>query len=177
MEDNITSEQQIIKDLEAKVFNLELDKTNLLLANAKLGYSTRLLSEFHLSQDDKTRVANSVDLAENANDVKKIYDEFFKMLNNSKLGDESADFQMSEDFKSNVRAYAAVAIGYDPVTEIAKNIATLTDYFNLENKIGNTPNAGVRQPMVDKLMEKRPLTTEALDNIVDIITKFNTEDS
>jgi len=177
MEENLTAEQQMIRDLEVKVLNLELDKTNLMLANAKLGYSTRLMSEFHLSQDDKSRIANSIDLATNANDVKKIYDEFFKMLNDTKLGDESSDFQMSEDFKANVRAYAAVAVGYDPVTEISKNVATLTDYFNLENKIGNTPKAGVRQPMVDKLMEKRPLTTEALDNIVDIITKFNKEDS
>lgn len=177
MENNLTVEQQKIKDLEVKVINLEIEKTNLLLANAKLGYSTRLMSEFHLSQDDKSRMANSIDLATNTSDVKKVYDEFFKMLNNEKLGDESADFQMSADFKANVRTYAAVAAGYDPVTEISKNISTITEYFSLENKIGNTPKAGVRQPMVDMLMKKRPLTTEALDNIVDIITKFNTEDS
>ena len=59
MEENITPQEQKIKDLEVKVLNLELAEAALLIANAKLGYSTKLMSEFHLTQDDKSRIADS----------------------------------------------------------------------------------------------------------------------
>lgn len=177
MEGNITPEEKKIKDLEAKVLNLELSQSELLLANAKLGYSTKLMSEFHLTQDDKLRIGNSIDLAENTSDVKKVYDEYFKMLNNKHLPEESSDFQMSDDFKSNIRAYFNLASGYDIISTISENLSIVIKYFSLENKIRSTPKAELRQPMVDKLLEERPITIEAVDNIVDIIKTFDTEES
>jgi regulator of replication initiation timing len=176
MENNITSEQQMIKDLEAKVFNLELENSGLKLANAKLGYSTRIMSEFHLTQDDKLNIANSIDTATNINDVKQVYDEYHKLLNNKALGD-SSDFQMSPDFKDNVRAYLAVAIGYDPIAKMGENLSIVSQYFSFENKIRNTPKVEIREPMVDKLMKDRPLAIEAIDNMADVVNSFNTKES
>lgn len=177
MEENLTPEQQKIKELEVEVFNLKLEKELMLLANAKLGYSTRLMSEFHLSQDDKLRIANSIDLADKTSDVKKVYEEFYKMLFNKHIPEESADFQMSEDFKANTRGYFAIATGFDVISEIAKNLSLVIEYFSLENKIRSTPKPELREPMVDKLLEMRKGTTEAVDNIVDIIKSFDSEGS
>jgi hypothetical protein len=172
MEENITPEQQMIKDLEAKVFNLELESSNLKLANAKLGYSTKIMSEFHLTQDDKLNIANSLDTATKVADVKLVYDEYHKLLNNKALG-ESSDFQMSPDFKDNVSAYLAVAIGYDPIAKIGENLSVVSKYFSFENKIRTQPKVELREPMVNKLMKDRPLAIEAIDNMADVINAFN----
>jgi len=172
MEENITPEQQMIKDLEVKVFNLELSNQSLTLANAKLGYSTRIMSEFHLTQDDKSNIANSIDSASNVNDVKLVYEEYKKLLINKAL-DEDSDFQMSPDFKDNVKSYFAVALGYDPISKISENLSVVAKYFTLENKIRNTPKAELREPMVNKLMSDRPLTIEAIDNMADVVNTFN----
>jgi len=176
MEENITPEQQMIKDLEAKVFNLELENSGLKLANAKLGYSTKIMSEFHLTQDDKLNIANSIDTATNINDVEQVYDEYHKLLNNKAL-DEGSDFQMSPDFKENVRAYLAVALGYDPIAKMGENLSVVSEYFSLENKIRTQPKADIREPMVNKLMKDRPLAIESIDNMADIVNSFNTETS
>lgn len=173
----LTVEEKKIKDLEARNFILEKDMETLALANSKLGYSTRLMSEFHLTQDDKANIANSLDIATNIKEVEAVYNEYHKMLHNKALGEESADFQMSQDFKDNIRLYYAVSLGYDPISKIAENISKITSYFNLENKIRSTPKAEIREPMVDTLMKSRPDTVEAVDNIVNIVNSFNKEES
>ena len=170
-------EEQKIKELEAKVLNLELSQEKLIFINAKLGYFTRIMSEFHLTQGDKTNMADSFDLAVKLKDVKKIYEGFFKMLHNKALNEESSDFQMSSDFKDNVKAYFAVALGYDPIAKISKNLSVVSKYFTFENKIRNTPKADVREPMVNKLLKDRPLTIEAIDNMADVVNSFNSEES
>ena len=175
--EEITPQEQQIKDLEVKVLNLELAEAALLIANAKLGYSTKLMSEFHLTQDDKLRIADSLDSATKANDVKKVYDEYHKILFNKALSEDTSDFQMSEDFKDNAKAYFAVALGYDPIAKIADNLSVISKYFSLENKIRSQPKAELREPMVDRLMKDRPLTVEAIDNIVNVVNSFNKEDS
>lgn len=172
MEENITPEQQKIKELESKILNLELNNDSLMLANSKLGYSTKIMSEFHLTQDDKLNIAKSIDTATNSDDVKKVYQEYYKLLNNKSLGD-SSDFQMSPDFKDNVKSYFSVAIGYDPISKIGESLSVISKYFSLENKIRNTPNGEVRQPMVDKLMKDRPITIESVDNMANVINSFN----
>ena len=80
---------------------------------------------------------------------------------------------MSPDFKQNIINYLIVSIGYDPFEKISSDIIILKEYFDFENKIRSTPDAGQRLSMTDKLLEKRTGTTEALNRIIDAINTFN----
>lgn len=173
MENNETPEQIKIKELEARVFMLEDENNQLQLINAKLGYSTKIMSEFHLTQGDKESIANSIDLAMSTSDVRIVYDEYHKLLHNKALIGELEEFQMSPDFRENIINYLVVSLGYDPFEKISDDIVILKEYFDFENKIRSTPDAGQRLAMTDKLLEKRTGTTEALNRIIDSINLFN----
>ena len=173
MDNQETTEQKRIRDLEAEVLALKNENDSLLFVNSKLGHSLNLMSEFHLTQDDKENIGNSMDSTMTIKDVVTVYDEYYKLLHNKALGEELAEFQMSEDFKDNIREYLSVAIGYDPISKVGENITIVLSYFNLENKIRNTPKAELREPMVDTLMKNRPTTVESVNNIIDLVNSFN----
>ncbi len=173
MENQETPEQIRIKELEAQIFILEDENQQLQLINNKLGYSTKIMSEFHLTQGDKENIANSIDLAASAADVRTVYDEYHKILHNKALTGELEEFQMSPDFKENIINYLVVSLGYDPFEKISDDIVILKEYFDFENKIRSTPDAGQRLAMTDKLLEKRTGTTEALNRVIDAINTFN----
>lgn len=173
MENQDTQEQVRIKELEAQVFMLEDEKHQLQLINNKLGYSTKIMSEFHLTPSDKQNIANSIDLATSVSEVKTIYDEYYRLLYNKALTGELEEFQMSPDFKDNIINYLVVAIGYDPLDKISSDVVILKEYFDFENKIRSTPDTNQRLAMTDKLLEKRTGTTEALNRIIDVINEFN----
>ena len=174
MESGETIEQLRIRELEGLLSRKEEDNEALILANSKLGYSVKIMSEFHLTQDDKDSVANSIDLAESIKDIKIIYDEYRKMLFSKALG-EGSEFQMSQDFKDNSRQYFNVSIGYDPITKISENIKIIRDYFSYENDIRNTPNAAQRQAKTDVLLRSRPTALDALDSIISTVNNFSEE--
>lgn len=173
MENQETPEQIRIKELEAQNFILQNEIQKLQLINNKLGYSTKIMSEFHLTQDDKSNIANSIDIANSTSEVKSVYDEYHKILHNKALVGELEEFQMSPDFKENIINYLIVSIGYDPFEKISSDVIILKEYFDFENKIRSTPDAGQRLSMTDKLLEKRTGTTEALNRIIDAINTFN----
>ena len=173
METQETPEQKRIRDLEAELAGYKTDLQTLTLINIKLGYSTRLMSEFHLSQDEKIEIGDAIDMAQNSDEVIEIYNGYKKKFFNKALDEESSDFQWSPEFKDKLRHYFAVSLGYDIVSEIGDNLAVVADYFALENKIRNTPEANLRKPMTDKLLGDREQTLAALDKIIDIINSFN----
>jgi len=175
MENQETPEQIKIKELEATVFALEDEISQLKIINSKLGYSTKIMSQFHLTQDDKENIANSIDMATSSSEVKLVYDEYYKILYNKSLDSEFEEFQMSQDFKDNLINYLIVSIGYDPFQKISDDVVILKEYFDFENKIRSTPEAGQRLAMTDKLLEKRTGTTEALNRIIDSINSFNND--
>jgi len=172
-----TPEQKRIKDLEAEVLRISTENESLIFINSKLGHSLNLMSEFHMTQDDKDNIANSMDSTMSVKDVVTVYDGYYKLLHNSKLGEEHAEFQMSEDFKDNIIQYLSVALGYDPIAKISEDITIITNYFNLENKARNTPKTEIRNPIVDTLLKNRPTTIAAIDSIIDIVNSFNKEES
>lgn len=171
METQETPEQAKIRELETKVYNQEQEIWQLQIANARLGYSTMLMSEFHLTGDDKDSVANSFDLANNPDEAKQVYEEYRKVLFNKTL--DGTDFQMSEDFKDMSRHFFAVSLGFDPIGKISEHIETISAYFSFENDIRNTPDAGQRQAKTDVLLKKRPGATEALNEIIDLLNELN----
>lgn len=175
MENIETIEQLRIRELEAQNYALLEEKKQLELINLKLGYSTRLMSEFHLTQDDKDKVANSLDIAKTATEVEIVYGEYYKLLYNKNLSEGMEEFQMSEDFKRNLVSYLSVAFGENPITSIEDKIIILKNYFEFENKIRSTPDANHRQAMTDKLLQSRAGTLEALNGIIDVINKFSKE--
>lgn len=175
MENQETQEQLRIKELEAQNYALSQQIDALGIINLKLGYSTRLMSEFHLTQDDKASIANSLDIANTPSEVEGVYNEYYKLLHNKNLKEGMEEFQMSPDFKSNLVSYLAVAFGENPITSIEDKIIILKNYFEFENKIRSTPDANQRQAMTDKLLETRAGTLEALNGIIDIINSFNKE--
>jgi hypothetical protein len=177
MENQETPEQQRIKELEARVYMLEGEKTDLQLINIKLGYSVRLMNEFHLTQDDKANIANSIDMANSAEQVQEVYNQYHKLLHNKALSEGLEEFQMSQDFKDNLLNYLSVAMGKNPIVEIEDNVIKLKAYFDLENKIRSTPNAGERQALTEKLLNSRTGTIEALNAIIDSINNFYKEES
>jgi hypothetical protein len=170
--DNQEELEQKIKELEGRILQLDLDKTALELINIKLGYSTKIMSEFHLTQDDKQNIANSIDLTTNAAEVKLVYDQYHKMLYNKSLGEGMEEFQMSEDFKGNIFSYLTVSLGENPIDKMRGDIIILKEYFDYENKIRSTPNPDHRLAMTDKLLEKRVGTTEALNRVIDSVNFF-----
>lgn len=173
MENQETPEQRKIKDLEAELLSARAEISNLTFVNIALGYSTRLMSEFHLSQDDKSKLADAIDSAEDSNGIKEIYDKFSAAFFNKALNEESADFQWSPRFKENLRQYFAVSLGYDIVSEIGDNLSIIASYFAFENKIRSTPDAALRQSLTDKLLKDREPTLIAMDKIINIINSFN----
>lgn len=173
MENQETIEQARIRQLELELHNANTEIDNLKFINNALGYSTRLMSEFHLSLDDKTKLADAIDSAKDVGEIKDMYEKFSAAFLNKALNEESADFQWSPSFKENLRQYFAVSLGYDIVSEIADNLYIIADYFALENKIRSTPDLAIRQPMTDKLLKDREPTLIAMDNIINIINSFN----
>lgn len=173
MDNQETPEQRRIRDLEVELLNAKIEIDNLTFVNISLGYSTRLMSEFHLSQDDKSKLADAIDSAKDSSEIKEIYEKFNAAFFNKALNEESTDFQWSPGFKENLRQYFAVSIGYDIVSDIGDNLSVIADYFALENKIRSTPDASLRQPMTDKLMKDREPTLIAMDKIINIINSFN----
>lgn len=173
MDNQETPEQRRIRDLEVELLNARAEIDNLKFVNIALGYSTRLMSEFHLSQDDKDKLADAIDSAKDSAEIKEIYEKFNAAFFNKALNEESADFQWSPGFKENLRQYFAVSIGYDIVSEIGDNLSIIADYFALENKIRSTPDAALRQPMTDKLLKDREPTLISMDKIINIINSFN----
>jgi hypothetical protein len=131
------------------------------------------MSEFHLTQDEKLQIGDALDNAQNSDEVVEIYEKYRSQFLNKALDDESSDFQWSPGFKENLRHYFAVSLGYDIVSEIGDSLGVVADYFALENKIRNTPDAAIRKPMTEKLLEDREQTLAALDTIINIINSFN----
>ena len=177
MENQETPDQQRIRTLEAELLGVKTENESLLFINSKLGHSLNLMSEFHMTQDDKDNIANSMDSTMAIKDVITVYDGYYKLLHNSKLGEEHAEFQMSEDFKENIIQYLSVALGYDPIAKISGDISIITDYFNLENKARNTPKPEIRESIVSTLLKNRPTAIAAIDSIIDIVNSFNKEES
>lgn len=173
MENQETPEQKRIKELELELFNSKSEIDRLIFINTSLGYSTTLMSEFHMSHDDKIILGEYFDSAKNTVEIKEMYDKFRKEFHNKALDDESADLQWSPGFKEKIRHYFAVSLGYDIVSEIGDNLSLIASYFTLENKIRNTPDAALRQPMTDKLLGDREAMLIAMDNIINIINSFN----
>lgn len=171
-----TPEQKRIKDLEAELLNTNSERDTLIFINLKLGYSLRLMSEFHLSQDDKIDIGDVFDSAKDSDEVKNIYVNYQKRFFNKALADETGDFQWSPGFKDKLRHYFAVSIGYDIISEVGDSLSVIADYFALENKIRTTPDAALRQPMTEKLLKDREQTLIAMDKMIDLINSFN-EDS
>jgi len=165
--------QQRIKELEEILFFKESEIDELVLANSKLGYSTRLMSEFHLTQDDKEKIADLIDSSKNTSEVKEVYDKIYKKFFNKTLVEDLSEFQMSKSFKDNLIEYLSVSVGYDPILTIGENIQIISDYFSLENKIRSTPDAGPRQILTDKLLSDRPNSIESINKIIDIVNSFN----
>jgi hypothetical protein len=176
MENQETPEQKKIRDLEADLLNANNERDSLMFINLKLGYSTRLMSEFHLSQDEKFDVGEALDAAQDSGEVKSVYENFKKTFFNKALDEDSSDFQWSPGFRDKLRHYFAVSLGYDIVSEVRDSLSVITEYFALENKIRTTPDAALRKPMTDKLLSDREQTLVALDKIINIINGFN-EDS
>ncbi|MEK6829877.1 MAG: hypothetical protein AABY15_07190 [Nanoarchaeota archaeon] len=172
METQETPEQIRIRELESQVFLMQQNINELELINIKLGYSTRLMSEFHLTLEDRDNIANSIDLATNANEVESVYNEYKKMMFNKSLKEGMEEFQMSPSFKENIFSYLIVSLGEDPIEKIGNDIKIVSDYFSFENKIRSTPDAGHRQAMTDKLLEKRAGTIEALNRIIDVVNSL-----
>ena len=173
MENQETPEQARIRQLELDLHNANTEIDNLTFINTALGYSTRLMSEFHLSLDDKIKLADAIDSAKDSVEIKEMYEKFSAAFYNKALNEESADFQWSPVFKENLRQYFAVSLGYDIVSEVGDNLSVIADYFTFENKIRSTPDAALRQPMTDKLLKDREPTLIAMDNIINIINSFN----
>lgn len=175
MENQETPEQKRIKELEIKVLLMEEDIAELELINAKLGYSTRIMSEFHLTQDDKEKIANSIDLATKISEIETVYEEYKKLLYNKGLHADLEEFQMSPDFKENILNYLAVSMGYDPIEKIESDIQIVSEYFSFENKIRSTPDAAQRQSLTDALLKKRAGTIEALNSIIDTVNGLSAQ--
>lgn len=168
-----TPEQIKIKNLEAEVYTLTNSLEELELINTKLGYSTKIMSEFHLTQEDKQNIANSIDLATSAAEVESVYSEYKKAFHNNHLSEEFEEFQMSPDFKENILSYLTIANGEDSIEKISEDIKIVTEYFSLENKIRSTPEANHRQALTDKLLQQRTGTIEALNRIIDTLNRLN----
>lgn len=173
MDNQETPEQARIRQLELELHNANTDISNLIFINTTLGYSTRIMSEFHLSLDDKKKLADAFDSAKNSDEIKEIYDKFNTAFLNKSLNEESSDCQLSPSFKDNLRQYFAVSLGYDIVSEIADNLYIIADCVALKNKIRSTPDLALRQPMTDKLLKDREPTLIEIDNIINIINSFN----
>lgn len=174
MEENQETEESRIKKLEAENHILREENEKLKLVNIKLGYSTKIMSEYHLTLDDKMNIANSMDMAEKDTDVVEIYNEYKKLLHNKALDKEGFEqFQMSQDFKDNLLIFLAVSLGDDPIASLSENIQIVKDYFDFENKIRSTPDAGQRNAMTEKLMKARPGTIEAMNNLINTINELN----
>ena len=171
-----TPDQRKIKDLELELFNIKKERDGLTFVNQALGYSTRLLSEFHMSLDDKSKLADALDSAKDSGEIKDMYEKFNAAFFNKALNEESADFQWSPGFKENLRQYFAVSLGYDIISEIRDNLPLITAYFALENKLFNTPEGALRKPMTEKLLSDREGMLISMDKIINIINSFN-EDS
>lgn len=165
-------DENTIEGSQEHILTHEEEIQQLRLINLKLGLSLSLMSEFHLTFDDKNNIANSIDIAETEKDVRFVYDEYRKLILDKALSDDMADFQMSPDFKANLFSYFTVSLGYNPIDDMSGDVTIIKDYFDFENKIRSTPNAGQRIPMTEKLMEKRPGTTEALNRVIDSINSF-----
>ena len=172
MEENVSLKQSRLIELESELEAVLHEKKELELINLKLGYSTMFLSEFHASQEDKRVVCNEIELARSPKEVKLVYEKYRKLFYNEALDEDSEDFQWTAGFKDNLRHYFAVSLGYDIVSEIRDEISVIARYFALENKIRSTPDAALRNPMTDKLLEDRPSTIVALDKIINIINGF-----
>jgi hypothetical protein len=170
-----TSDQRKIKELESQLFDINTQMNSVIFANSKLGYSTKLMSEFHMSQEEKMIAADMFDNAKNTEEVKRVYENFKNTFFNKALNEESSDFQWTPGFKDKLRHYFAVSNGYDIVSEIRDNLLVITEYFALENKIRTTPDTAVRQPMTDRLLKDREQTLISLDKIINIINSFNEE--
>lgn len=165
-------QEQRIKDLEVELAQEKERVDQLSLANAKLGYTVRLMSEFHLSLKDKMLIGEAIDNAQTTNEVQGIYDYYFKGMFNKSLKEDQDEFQWSENFKENLRVYYAVSLGYDPISKIAEDVEVVADYFTFENKVRNTPNGQERNALVDALLKKRPGAEEAMNGIIDTINQF-----
>lgn len=170
-------QEQRIKDLEAELLKERAEKDELMLINAKLGYSVKLMTDFHLSLNDKIIIAEAMDNAENVNEIQGIQEFYDKKFRNKALEDEQADFQWSNDFKENLRLYYAVSLGYDPVSKISENVEVVAEYFSFENKVRNTPDGQQRNALVDKLLKMRPGAEDAMNNIINTVNSFNTPPS
>ncbi len=170
-----TPQEKKIIELEEQLLTANKDIESLMNINLKLGYSTRLLTEFHMSKEEKLDFAETIDAAKDSAEVKKIYETYNKAFFNESLDDELDEFQWLPGFKEKIRHYFAVSLGYDIVSEIGDNLSLIASYFTLENKIRNTPDAAVRKPMTEKLLKDREATLIAMDNIINIINSFNDE--
>lgn len=175
MENQETPDQKKIRELEVQLFDVNNQMSEIMFANSKLGYSTKLMSEFHMSQEEKLIAADMFDNAKDYKEVKEVYENFKKSFFNKALNEESADFQWTPGFKEKLRHYFAVSNGYDIVSDVRDNLFVITEYFALENKIRTTPDAALRQPMTEKLLKDREQTLISLDKIINIINSFNEE--
>lgn len=173
MENQETPEQARIRELEAKVYMLDQNAANLELINMKLGYSLRLMSEYHLTQDDKDNIANSIDMATKPDEVIEVYNQYKKLLHNDGLKDGMEDFQMSPDFKERLPHYLFAQFGEEPVSKLLDNIKIVKEYFDLENKIRSTPDAGQRNAMTTTLLNSRPATINAMNEIINSTNEIN----
>lgn len=165
-----------IRNLEEDVYSKQIEIDNMVLVNQKLGYMTRLMTEFHLSYNDKLKIAEAMDECASIAEVQAVYDHYHKAMYNKSLNDEQMDFQWSPEFAENLRLYFAVSLGSDPISDIADNIVIIRDYFNFENKIRSTPNGAQRNAMLERLIEMRPETLGALEKIINVVNMF-TDDS
>lgn len=173
--DNTQDLQQKIQELENYLIIKDNEINQLKLANAKLGYSTKLMSDFHFSLEDKINIADIIDSCDSIPKVAEKYSELKKAFINKSLSEEMDEFQMSPKFKQNLIQYLAVSRGENPMITIAEKIKIISEYFSLENKVRSTPDASHRKALTDKLLSQRPDSIDAVNKIIDIVNEFNNQ--
>lgn len=166
--DNLEENKKLSEEIESK--NLQIQE--LVLINSKLGYSTKLMSEFHMSLEDKEYVANEIDACNSLQEVDSKYLSIKKQFKDKNLPEEFEDFQMSPNFKKDLINYLSVSKGYNPVLEMSEKLGIIRDYFSFENKIRSTPDARIRQSMTDKLLLQRPDAINAINRTIDILNEL-----
>lgn len=149
-----------MEDLEKETMKNEIEHLSLL--NYKFGKLIGLMIDFHMSNEEKLKLANSFDGQSNTDVIDKICDAFYSSNKN----------QLTNDFKKDIVFEISKVFGYDFLSALKNEQDIVVDYFNDSERALKEEDFTLRGRLMDVAENKRKEAINSVNNISGVLNDF-----
>lgn len=149
-----------MEDSEKETLENKIEHLSLL--NYKFGKLIGLMIDYHMSNDEKLKIANLFDEQSNTEVIDKLCDAFHS--NN--------EHQLTNDFRKEIVFEVSKIFGYDFLSTLKNEQDIVVEYFNDSERALKEEDFSIRARLLDISDKKRPEVINSVNNISGVLNDF-----